>query len=178
MSRTFYTGAMHDNGQLCMPSFGLGKMAYLRLVWTYSIDQGFCRWSPTLLQVGSHIYQKGTKKDLKGYKNYASGLCCHMLNVMMSRLCRNIHDDKWERTPAISVIITCNYIWFQAMSGHRKTPNLPKTSTVLCRKSLFYIYTWLQQSLPYHYFFFVVFLKTHGLNCFSHWWVLNKVHIY
>ena len=62
-----------------MPSFGLEKLAFLHLVWLHSIDQGICRWSPTLFQVDFHIYQKGKRRDLRGCRNCASGLCCHML---------------------------------------------------------------------------------------------------
>ena len=158
-------------GQLCMPSFGLEKLAstYIQLVWLHSIDQGFCWWSATLFQVVSHIYQKGKRRALRGCRNCASRLCCHVecYDVMIAALslselsvyldiCYLKYIDKLRKD------CSCphhHYLHLDSSDGRRHHKTLTKTSTALCRNNLFCNYIWLQHYL-FIDFFVVVYFKS------------------
>ena len=146
-------------GQLCMPSFGLEKLAsiYIQVVWLHSIDQGFCRWSPTLFQVVPRIYQKGKRRDLRGCRNCASGLCCHVecYDVMIAALslselsvyldiCCLKYVDKLRKDCSS---LHHHYLHLDSSDGRHHHKTLPKTSTALCRNNLFYNHIWLQHYL-------------------------------
>ena len=152
-----------------MPSFGLEKLASLHLVWLHSIDQGISWWPPTLFQVDFHIYQKGKRRDLRGCRNCASGLCCHVecYDVMiaalnLSELCVYLdicclkYVDKLRKDCSS---LHHHYLHLDSSDGRHHHKTLPKTSTALCRNSLIFKYTWPPHYLPYNYFVFVVFIK-------------------
>ena len=175
-----------------MPSFGLEKLAFLHLVWLHSIDQGICRWSPTLFQVDFHIYQKGKRRDLRGCQNCASGLCCHMLpyvecyderlaalsltelSVYLD-ICYLKYVDKLRKDYSH---IPHHYLHWNSSDDRRphKTPTPPKPA--LLSVEITFSTTTSDHSITFSLIFFVVFLKTHGLICFSHSSAFNNVHVW